>query len=115
MKTSSLTSTNPPTAVRMPRKISASFKAVHGLFEAVAGGGEALRAGGVADGVHRSSGVLVLDRLALGKERFARLVAHLPGINRRQPPGAVEPLDRAPFREHRAGALGGGQLLVLGR
>src|SRR4051812_11398877 len=117
MKTSSLTSTKPPTAVSTPRKISASFKTVHGLLEGDAGGGEAWRGGG-GEARHRvddAPGLGVADRLAVGEHGLPRLVAHLVRISVREAPRAVEPLDRAPFGEDRAGALGGGELLVLRR
>src|SRR3954469_20433573 len=114
MKTSSLTSTKPPTAVRTPKASSANFKAVHGLLEGAAGRGEAAGGGG-GEARHRiddARGLGVADRLAVRAHGLPRLFAHLVRIGPREARGAVEPLDRAPFGEDRAGALGGGELLV---
>src|SRR3954464_2021019 len=109
MKTSSLTSTNPPTAVRMPRKISVSFKRFLGLFElarrfAQRGGGR--RALGRIDGL----GGRAAERLALRPELLLRLGPPLPDIARGQLVLAREPLHRRPFRRHAVGALDRRQL-----
>src|SRR5438270_1574052 len=120
MKTSSLTSTKPPTAVRMPRKSSLYFKGLTGLVErprrrAEPGGG---RGGGVPDRVHLARGgcVGIMEGLAVGLELVPRLLADLRRVDRGQPGARRQLLHRRPFGRHRPGALDRNQLLVpLGR
>src|SRR4051812_34269129 len=108
MKTSSLTSTKPPTAVRMPSASSPNLTAMLHFAERPRGGGEARAVRwGRAEPVDqpRRRIVRIAQFLPRGSELRLRILRHFPGVGRADAAFAFEPRHRRPFGDGRTRAL----------
>src|SRR5947209_6191399 len=116
MKTSSLTSTKPPTAVRMPSASSANLTRLLQSTEAVRRGREAGAVGRGAEAVDQPRGgvVRVAQFAACGGELAPCIVGHVTCIGLGHAAVRPKPRHRRPFGDDRMRALERHQLLVGG-
>src|SRR3954462_7153811 len=115
MKTSSLTSTKPPTAVMMPRASSASRTRLLQRAERARGRRQVRGVGrGSGEAVDQPRGgvVRVAQFVSRRGKLRARILGHEPGIGLADAPLGLETGDRRPFGDDRMRVLERGKLLV---